>query len=65
MRAERETKLPPDGRTHRDLGENVKEEGDDGEVDVDPGSPEALLQVLGHGDDLNAARLRVTRGRGP
>lgn len=43
------------GGTHGNLCENVKKEGDDGEVDVDPGSSEALLQVLGHGDHLKAA----------
>ena len=34
--------------THRDLGENVEEQGDDGEVQANPGATKPLLQVLGH-----------------
>lgn len=55
VREERQKNRPSDGRTHRNLCENVKEEGDDGEVEVDPGSSKALAQVLGHGDHLKAA----------
>lgn len=38
--------------THWDLGENVEEQGDNGEVEADPGPSEPLLQVLGHRDHL-------------
>lgn len=38
--------------TYWDLGENVQEQRDNGEVEADPGPSEPLLQVLGHRDHL-------------
>lgn len=40
--------------TYWDLGENVEAEGQHREVDTDSLSSKPLLQVLGHGDHLNA-----------
>lgn len=47
--------------TYRDLGENVEEERDNGEVDVDPCPSKSLLQVLGHGDHLTYHRAHIMR----
>lgn len=53
------------GATHRDLGEDVEEEGEHREVDANTLPSEPLLQVLGHGDHLNTRadpeRERVSR----
>ncbi len=38
--------------TYRDLGEDVEEQGEAGEVEVDPLAAEALPEVLGHGEHL-------------
>ena len=46
-------RLQEDCKTHGDLGEDVEEEGQHGQVDPDPLSTKPLPQVLRHGEHLS------------
>ncbi len=46
--------------THRDFGEDIEKQGKHGEVDTDPLSTKAFLQVLWHGHDLQIKENKVS-----
>jgi hypothetical protein len=51
---------PPRQCTHRDLGENIEQQGQNGKVDLDPLASKPLPQILWHRHHLHDAREVTT-----
>lgn len=49
---------PRAAATYRDLGNHVQEEGEHRQIDANALSSKPLRQVLGHGDHLQAPRVK-------